>query len=25
MVLLAILGAVAIGQFVILDRRTHYR
>ena len=25
MVLLAILGAVAIGQFLILDRRTHYR
>jgi sn-glycerol 3-phosphate transport system permease protein len=25
MVLLVILGAVAIGQFVILDRRTHYR
>jgi len=25
MVLLVILGTVAIGQFVILDRRTHYR
>ena len=25
MVLLVILGAVAIGQFLILDRRTHYR
>jgi sn-glycerol 3-phosphate transport system permease protein len=25
MVLLVILGVVAIGQFVILDRRTHYR
>jgi sn-glycerol 3-phosphate transport system permease protein len=25
MVLLAILGIVAIGQFLILDRRTHYR
>ena len=25
MVLLAILGVVAIGQFLILDRRTHYR
>ena len=25
MVLLAILGAVAIGQFLLLDRRTHYR
>ena len=25
MVLLVILGAVAVGQFLILDRRTHYR
>jgi sn-glycerol 3-phosphate transport system permease protein len=25
MVLLVILGAIAIGQFLILDRRTHYR
>jgi len=25
MVLLVILAVVAVGQFVILDRRTHYR